>query len=415
MKKALTAAAAGTMLRNGHIQNSMMAGSIANGFQGKSEIFSQTTLQDPMARRSSYIQDDGIPHLRRHRITEEELTIISKGGTLSSAASAGANLGARAGQAVMSDDALVSEVASAPAGIGQAAADKITDSSSDTQKSVDGKKEDCSKGFGVFLKGENISKAWINDDLTERLKLFKNTPFHKKALLLLSKEQKAQAQLEKMDCESVPFDDDSWNEVSGSGKSKSGKKKSKRDKLWEEISNLRADFFSLQSECLAWHADRVEGSVKKSAGILLKGKLVIEDAEIEDATIKHKPDDEDDEVKKGFGLIADNFGASDYNDPVNSVRFYCGSPFYSKAMELEADLIKLEAESCLIPFVPYKERNSEKGKENERKMKEVHEKMNVVRSKKKELSAEYLRWKASELRKEDSMQKSFGFHVSVSS
>jgi len=123
-----------------------------------------------------------------------------------------------------------------------------------TQKSVQFEED-----LGKAIPGNvDISKAWLHEDLRERLAVFSGTPFQAQSMEILAEEQEIEAKLYELA-------DTNWNYGTVIDPDKN-----KRQTLREKLRDVQGKYFLLQKKCLLWQAkelrelDSTQKSLHKS-------------------------------------------------------------------------------------------------------------------------------------------------------
>ena len=122
------------------------------------------------------------------------------------------------------------------------------------------------------------------------------------------------------------------------------------------------------------------------------------------APMKSTNDGED--VEKSLGLM--NFATPRrfYDSPDHCCSLFIGSPYYARALENRAKMIRLEAKACDIDGA-YAVSTMSMPAEDRKKLENLAKEMIQVQKERKLIEAEYVTWKAKDTRKNDPMQKSF--------
>jgi len=123
-----------------------------------------------------------------------------------------------------------------------------------TQKSVQ-----FEENLGKSIPGNvDISKAWLHENLRERIDFFSGTPFQAQSMEILAEEQEIEAKL-------YDLTDTNWNYGTVIDPDKN-----KRQTLREELRDVQGKYFLLQRKCLLWQAkelrelDSAQKSLHKS-------------------------------------------------------------------------------------------------------------------------------------------------------
>ena len=242
---------------------------------------------------------------------------------------------------------------------------------------------------------KSLEKGLRFNSATEVLKPFQGTPFYARAMEIVAAYKDEEIKLESLDrgcCEMPNF---GWNDmglnfncVTTTGQKKNDEE---RDKIRKNMRKIEKQYTDLEVELLRWGASNLR---------------------------------KEDTTQKGFNIQVMSMGKSLYGQTSDILKPFQGTPFYARALEILAEfkearakrdqLISTNEIKCFGTYNAMGLNFNDKPTDSDKYQKELdkYQKLSdAAQVKFAELESDFLRWGASNLRKDDKTQKGFSIEV----